>query len=74
MVKQISLFMIHERVDLVAIRAMEETVKSQSAVICKLEKELVQVKRTLGNHEGLQKAITDLQKQCKDLARTKKDK
>ena len=74
MVKQISLFMIHERVDPVLFSTMEDTVKKQSQTIDKLEKELTQAKRTLGLFDGLRKEINDLQKSDKDLARAKKDK
>ena len=74
MVKQISLFMIHERVDPVSFASMEETMKKQSQTIEKLERELNQAKRTLGSYEGIRKDLNYMQKNCKDLSRTKKDK
>lgn len=70
MVKQIILFMINERVYPVAFNKMEEKVKSQSQTIDNLEKQITQMKRTVGNYEGLKKEITDLQKEMKK----KKDK
>ena len=70
MVKQISLFMINERVDPVAFSKMEEKVKTQTQVIDTLEKQVSQMKRTLGTYESLRKDLTDLQKEVK----RKKDK
>ena len=65
MVKQISLFMINERVDPVAFNKMEEKVKTQSSIIDSMEKQMTQMKRTLGGYEGLRKELSDLQKEVK---------
>ena len=70
MVKQISLFMINERVDPVAFSKMEEKVKSQAETIDAMEKQINQMKRTLRGYEGLRKDLSDLQKEVKK----KKDK
>ena len=70
MVKQISLFMIHERVDPVAFGKMEDTINTQAATIDNLEKQLNMLKRTVGNHELFKKDIADLQKEL----RKKQDK
>jgi uncharacterized coiled-coil protein SlyX len=70
MVKQISLFMINERVDPVAFTKMEEQVKNQAQTIEALEKQVAQMKRIMGSYEGLRKDLTDLQKEVKK----KKDK
>lgn len=70
MVKQISLFMINERVEPVAFGKIEEKVKSQAETVDGLEKQVAQLKRTVGNYENLRKDILELQKTMK----TKKDK
>ncbi len=69
-VKQISLFMINERVDPVAFSKMEEKIVHQASIIDSLEKQVLQLKRTVGNHKNFKKDIADLQK---DL-RKKQDK
>ena len=63
MVKPISLFMINERVDPVAFGKMEEKVKAQATIIDNLDKQVTQLKRTVGNHESFKKDILDLQKE-----------
>ena len=65
MVKQISLFMINERVDPVAFNEMEAKVKTQSETIGNLEKQLLVLKRTVGNHETFKKDISELQQELK---------
>ena len=63
--------MINERVDPVAFSKMEEKVKSQAETIDAMEKQINQMKRTLGRgYEGLRKDLSDLQKEVKK----KKDK
>jgi hypothetical protein len=57
MAKQISLFMINERVDPVAINKIKEKVKTQTQTIDNLEKQVTQMKRTLGNYEGLKRTL-----------------
>ena len=59
--------------DPVVFAKIEEVVLKQTVTIDKLEKELTQAKRTLGNYKSLHKDLTDLQKQVKDL-KPKKDK
>ena len=63
MVKQISLFMINERVDPVAFGKLEDKVTAQAVTIDGLEKQVALLKRTVGNYENLRKDIVDLQKQ-----------
>ena len=70
MVKQISLFMINERVDPVAFEKLEDKVTAQAVTIDGLEKQVALLKRTVGNYENLRKDIVDLQKTMKN----KKDK
>ena len=65
MVKQISLFMINERVDPLAFGKLEEKVKSQGEKIEELEKQIGALKRTVGNFEGMRKDISELQRQMK---------
>jgi hypothetical protein len=65
MVKQISLFMINERVDPVVFEKMEEKVKAQATIIDNLDKQVTQLKHTVGNHESFKKDILDLQKELK---------
>ena len=65
MVKQISLFMINERVDPVAFNKLEAKVSAQEALIKTLEKEVTHLKRTVGNFDNLKKDLSDLQKQVK---------
>ena len=67
MVKQISLFMINERVDPVAFNKMESKMNKQAEQIDNLEKQVAQMKRTLGNYEALRKDVTDLQKALKTV-------
>ncbi len=62
MLKQISLFMINEGVDPVAFNKMEEKIVHQASIIDSLEKQVLQLKGTVGNHENFKKDITDLQK------------
>lgn len=62
--------MIHERVDPVAFGKMEEKLTVQAATIDSLEKQLLALKRTVGNHENFKKEINDLQKEM----RKKQDK
>ena len=50
MVKQISLFMINERIDPVAFNKMEMKVTDQANTIDQLEKQVQVLKRTVGNH------------------------
>jgi len=64
------LFMINERVDPIAFNKMEEKVKSQTILIDGMEKQITQMKRTLGGYESLRKDLNDLQKEVK----RKKDK
>lgn len=70
MVKQIGLFMINERVDPVEFSKMEEKVKTQTQTIEAMERQITQMKRTLGSYKSLRKDLTDLQKENK----RKKDK
>lgn len=65
MVKQISLFMINERVDPVAFGKMETKVADQASTIDSLEKQVAVLKRTVGNHETFKKDISDLQRELK---------
>ena len=65
MVKKISLFMINERVDPVAFGNMEEKIKAQATIIDNLDKQVTQLKRTVGNHDSFKKDISDLQRELK---------
>ena len=65
MVKQISLFMINERVDPVAFLKLETKVHDQASIIDNLEKQVATLKRTVGNHEVFRKEINDLQRDLK---------
>ena len=67
MVKQISLFMIHERVDPVEFGKMEVKVSHLEQVVSKQEKTITAMNRTLVNYENLSKILAEVQRKVKAL-------
>ena len=71
MVKQISLFMIHERVDPLAFSKLETRVLQLEQAVSKQDKLITTMNRTLGNYENLNKTLSDVQRRLKTLENKK---
>ena len=57
--------LVNERVDPVAFGNMEEKIKAQATIIDNLDKQVTQLKCTVGNHDSFKKDISDLQRELK---------